>query len=143
MVVNTVHWFRKGLRFHDNPALGESITKADTLRCVYILDPWFAGWITKRGNQQVEEWKITRLSYEDDSEPFGKDRDAAIRKLATKAGVEVFVRISHTHFMIWTNGGLVGQLHKLSQRERGSILKRHIEDQTSGSASKIQRKDST
>ncbi|XP_073709776.1 cryptochrome-1b [Misgurnus anguillicaudatus] len=55
MVVNTVHWFRKGLRFHDNPALGESITKADTLRCVYILDPWFAGWITKRGNQQVEK----------------------------------------------------------------------------------------
>lgn len=43
-----------------------------------------------------QEWKITRLSYEYDSEPFGKERDAAIKKLASEAGVEVTVRISHT-----------------------------------------------
>lgn len=43
-----------------------------------------------------QEWNITRLSYEYDSEPFGKERDAAIRKLANEAGVEVIVRISHT-----------------------------------------------
>jgi len=43
MVVNSVHWFRKGLRLHDNPALQEALNGADTVRCVYILDPWFAG----------------------------------------------------------------------------------------------------
>lgn len=43
MGVNTIHWFRKGLRLHDNPSLRDSIQGADTLRCVYILDPWFAG----------------------------------------------------------------------------------------------------
>uniref|UniRef100_A0A8B9I1W7 Photolyase/cryptochrome alpha/beta domain-containing protein n=1 Tax=Astyanax mexicanus TaxID=7994 RepID=A0A8B9I1W7_ASTMX len=39
MVVNSVHWFRKGLRLHDNPALQEALNGADTVRCVYILDP--------------------------------------------------------------------------------------------------------
>uniref|UniRef100_A0A8C2B709 Cryptochrome-1 n=1 Tax=Cyprinus carpio TaxID=7962 RepID=A0A8C2B709_CYPCA len=144
MVVNTIHWFRKGLRLHDNPSLRDSIIGADTLRCVYILDPWFAGssnvgisrWrfllqcledldaslrklnsrlFVIRGQptdvfpRLFKEWKITRLSYEYDSEPFGKDRDAAIKKLATEAGVEVFVKISHTLYdldkIIELNGG--------------------------------------
>lgn len=43
-----------------------------------------------------QEWQITHLSYEYDSEPFGKERDAAIQKLASEAEVEVIVRISHT-----------------------------------------------
>lgn len=43
-----------------------------------------------------QEWNISRLSYEYDSEPFGKERDAAIKKLASEAGVEVTVCISHT-----------------------------------------------
>ncbi|KAG9335192.1 hypothetical protein JZ751_005541 [Albula glossodonta] len=56
-----------------------------------------------------KEWNITRLSYEYDSEPFGKERDAAIRKLASEADVEVMVRISHTLYdldkIIELNGG--------------------------------------
>ncbi|XP_071393281.1 cryptochrome-1-like, partial [Centroberyx affinis] len=55
------------------------------------------------------EWNISRLTFECDSEPFGKERDAAIRKLASEAGVEVFVRISHTLYdldkIIELNGG--------------------------------------
>lgn len=43
-----------------------------------------------------QEWQISHLSYEYDSEPFGKERDAAIQKLACEAGVEVTVRVSHT-----------------------------------------------
>lgn len=43
-----------------------------------------------------QEWKISRLTFEYDSEPFGKERDAAIKKLAKEAGVEVIVKISHT-----------------------------------------------
>ncbi|XP_068611205.1 cryptochrome-1-like isoform X1 [Brachionichthys hirsutus] len=144
MVVNTIHWFRKGLRLHDNPALQDSLLGADTVRCVYILDPWFAGsssvginrWrfllqsledldsslrklnsrlFVIRGQptdvfpRLFKEWNISRLSYEYDSEPFGKERDAAIKKLASEAGVEVTVRISHTLYdldrIIELNGG--------------------------------------
>uniref|UniRef100_A0A3P9IN33 Cryptochrome-1 n=1 Tax=Oryzias latipes TaxID=8090 RepID=A0A3P9IN33_ORYLA len=123
MTVNTVHWFRKGLRLHDNPALRDSIRGSDTLRCIYILDPWFAGssnvsaalLFVIRGQptdvfpRLFKEWQITRLSYEYDSEPFGKERDAAIQKLASEAAVEVVVRISHTLYdldrIIELNGG--------------------------------------
>ncbi|KAH0506253.1 Cryptochrome-1 [Microtus ochrogaster] len=218
MGVNAVHWFRKGLRLHDNPALKECIQGADTIRCVYILDPWFAGssnvginrWRSlcatvtsvhlcatvvsvrlcatvvsvhlcatimtvrlcativsvrlcatvvsvrlcatvvsvrlcatvvsvrlcvtvcledldsnlRKLNSRLfvirgqpadvfprlfKEWSITKLSIEYDSEPFGKERDAAIKKLATEAGVEVIVRISHTLYdldkIIELNGG--------------------------------------
>lgn len=54
----------------------------NTLMCVYCI--------------LFQEWQITHLSYEYDSEPFGRERDAAIQKLASEAGVEVMVRISHT-----------------------------------------------
>lgn len=40
---HVLHWFRKGLRLHDNPALRLALEGAHTYRCVYILDPWFAG----------------------------------------------------------------------------------------------------
>ncbi|KAM7181945.1 cryptochrome-1 isoform 2-T4 [Macrochelys suwanniensis] len=144
MGVNAVHWFRKGLRLHDNPALRECIQGADSVRCVYILDPWFAGssnvginrWrfllqcledldanlrklnsrlFVIRGQpadvfpRLFKEWNIAKLSIEYDSEPFGKERDAAIKKLASEAGVEVIVRISHTLYdldkIIELNGG--------------------------------------
>nr|XP_040028567.1 cryptochrome-1-like isoform X2 [Gasterosteus aculeatus aculeatus] len=144
MVTNSIHWFRKGLRLHDNPSLADSLLGADTVRCVYILDPWFAGssnvgihrWrfllqslqdldsslrkhhsrlFVIRGQptdvfpRLFKEWNTSRLSYEYDSEPFGKERDAAIRKLACEAGVEVTVRVSHTLYdpdrIIELNGG--------------------------------------
>lgn len=53
MVVNTIHWFRKGLRLHDNPSLRDSVQGADTLRCIYILDPWFAG----SSNVGINRWR--------------------------------------------------------------------------------------
>lgn len=53
MGVNAVHWFRKGLRLHDNPALKECIQGANTIRCVYILDPWFAG----SSNVGINRWR--------------------------------------------------------------------------------------
>ena len=43
-----------------------------------------------------EEWKITKLTFEEDCEPFGKDRDSAISMLAKAAGVDVKVKNSHT-----------------------------------------------
>lgn len=131
MVVNSVHWFRKGLRLHDNPALQEALNGADTVRCVYVLDPWFAGaanvginrWrfllealedldnSLKKLNSRLfvvrgqptdvfprlfKEWKVTRLTFEYDPEPYGKERDGAIIKMAQEFGVETVVRNSHT-----------------------------------------------
>ncbi|XP_037623581.1 cryptochrome-2 [Sebastes umbrosus] len=131
MVVNSVHWFRKGLRLHDNPVLQEALNGADTVRCVYILDPWFAGaanvginrWrfllealqdldsSLKKLNSRLfvvrgqptdvfprlfKEWKVTRLTFEYDPEPYGKERDGAIIKMAQEFGVETVVRNAHT-----------------------------------------------
>ncbi|XP_049580176.1 cryptochrome-2 [Syngnathus scovelli] len=131
MVVNSVHWFRKCLRLHDNPALQEALNGATSVRCVYILDPWFAGasnvginrWrfllealkdldcSLKKLNSRLfvvrgqpaevfprlfKEWKMTRLTFEYDPEPYGKERDNAIIKMAQEFGVETIVRNSHT-----------------------------------------------
>ena len=37
-----IHWFRKGLRLHDNPALLEAIKQSENIYPVFIIDPWFA-----------------------------------------------------------------------------------------------------
>ncbi|XP_053680363.1 uncharacterized protein LOC128731280 [Anopheles nili] len=51
---HTVHWFRKGLRLHDNPALREGLRGARTFRCVFIIDPWFAG----SSNVGINKWRF-------------------------------------------------------------------------------------
>lgn len=48
-----VHWFRKGLRLHDNPALYEGLKNAITFRCIFIIDPWFAG----SSNVGINKWR--------------------------------------------------------------------------------------
>lgn len=35
-----IHWFRKGLRVHDNPALMAACRGSTNLYPVFILDPW-------------------------------------------------------------------------------------------------------
>jgi cryptochrome len=50
---HTVHWFRKGLRLHDNPSLSEGLAGASTFRCVFVLDPWFAG----STNVGINKWR--------------------------------------------------------------------------------------
>lgn len=37
----SVHWFRKGLRLHDNEALNLAIQKNKRLIPLVIIDPWF------------------------------------------------------------------------------------------------------
>lgn len=43
-----------------------------------------------------QEWNVTRLTFEYDSEPYGKERDGAIIKMAHEYGVETVVRNTHT-----------------------------------------------
>lgn len=50
---HTVHWFRKGLRLHDNPALREGLLNASSFRCVFIIDPWFAS----SSNVGINKWR--------------------------------------------------------------------------------------
>lgn len=44
----------------------------------------------------LQEWKVTRLTFEYDPEPYGKERDGAIIKMAQEFGVETVIRNSHT-----------------------------------------------
>ena len=48
-----VHWFRKGLRLHDNPSLRDGLKGVKQFRCIYILDPWFAG----SSDKGVNRWR--------------------------------------------------------------------------------------
>ena len=50
---HSVHWFRKGLRLSDNPALLRGIRRCETFRCIFILDPWFAG----SSNVGTNKWR--------------------------------------------------------------------------------------
>ncbi|KAI5713724.1 hypothetical protein M8J76_004297 [Diaphorina citri] len=56
-----VHWFRKGLRMHDNPSLREGLKGCTTFRCVFILDPWFAG----SSNVGINKWRFLLQCLED------------------------------------------------------------------------------
>ena len=38
---SAIHWFRKGLRLHDNPALVEAC-QSSRLYPIFCIDPWFA-----------------------------------------------------------------------------------------------------
>lgn len=38
----SIHWFRKGLRLHDNPALVEACRNSEKIYPVFVIDPWFA-----------------------------------------------------------------------------------------------------
>lgn len=44
----------------------------------------------------LQEWNITQLTFEEDPEPYGKERDAAICALAAELGVQVVTKPSHT-----------------------------------------------
>ena len=136
---SVVHWFRKGLRLHDNPALlaclkpidGSASDELPILRPVYIIDPWFTKNIkcghnrrrfflqtlqdldcslrklgsrlyVARGDPELvfgilfTKWNVKRITWEEDSEPYSKERDARISLLAAERGIEFETRISHT-----------------------------------------------
>lgn len=126
----SLHWFRKNLRLHDNPALCEAIKESDDFLALYILPPSIPD-----GNISANRWNfliecledlnrsltsigsrllvvqgypaqvipkllkclhITKLTFESESEPFSKQRDAVITHLAESMGVEVVSCTSHT-----------------------------------------------
>lgn len=58
-----VHWFRKGLRLHDNPSLIAAIDALkvkDSLRPIFILDPEIIKWLRVGPNR----WRFLQQSLE-------------------------------------------------------------------------------
>lgn len=45
-------------------------------------------------------WKVTKLTYEYDTEPYSLSRDEAVCALAKKHNVDVVYRVSHTLYNI-------------------------------------------
>lgn len=88
---SVVHWFRKGLRIHDNPAFLEACETARTgnlyLRPIFILDPLITKWLRVGPNR----WRFLQQSLEDLHEQLQKigSRLYVIRGTPT----EVFTRI--------------------------------------------------
>eukprot|EP00638_Chattonella_subsalsa_P000746 CAMPEP_0117762888 /NCGR_PEP_ID=MMETSP0947-20121206/18262_1 /TAXON_ID=44440 /ORGANISM="Chattonella subsalsa, Strain CCMP2191" /LENGTH=540 /DNA_ID=CAMNT_0005584393 /DNA_START=199 /DNA_END=1821 /DNA_ORIENTATION=- len=126
-----IHWFRKGLRLHDNPALQNACNGATKVYPIFILDPHFANpenvgilrynflleSLTDLDNQLrgkgsrlfvlrgepvptlerlIQEWGVTKLTFEMDTEPYAKRRDSEVRSLAEGMGVTVCSECSHT-----------------------------------------------
>lgn len=131
MAKSVVHWFRKGLRLHDNPSLVNAIESQLELYPVFILDPWFVKnakvgpnrWrflqqslvdldaqlrslgsrlFVIRGSPQAvfgeifPAWKVVKLTYESDTEPYAKTRDEKVKKIAHDNNVDVVTMVSHT-----------------------------------------------
>ncbi|XP_062395099.1 cryptochrome circadian regulator 5 isoform X2 [Sardina pilchardus] len=72
MTHNCIHWFRKGLRLHDNPALIAAMRDCKQLYPVFILDPWYPN-NTKIG---INRWRFLIGAL--------KDLDCSLRKLNSR-----------------------------------------------------------
>lgn len=74
MSFRSIHWFRKGLRLHDNPALLDAIKDADQFWPVFILDPWFLEAAEARVG--LNRWRFLMQSL--------VDLDASLTKLGSR-----------------------------------------------------------
>ncbi|XP_038063798.1 cryptochrome-2-like [Patiria miniata] len=57
----SLHWFRKGLRLHDNPSLLAAVRDSQEFRAVFILDPMFV----KSGTVGINRWRFLLQSLQD------------------------------------------------------------------------------
>ncbi|XP_056881411.1 cryptochrome circadian regulator 5 [Takifugu flavidus] len=134
MTHTCIHWFRKGLRLHDNPGLMAALRDCKELYPVFILDPQLHNksvgvnrcrfligalkdldlslrqlntrlFVVRGKPEEVFpklfcQWKITKLTYEYDTEPLSLSRDKTVTRLAEEHGIDVVCKVSHTLFDI-------------------------------------------
>ena len=67
-----IHWFRKGLRLHDNPALVKALEKCSQIYPVFVWDPYFA----RNDFAGPNRWRFLVESL--------KDLDTSLRKLNSR-----------------------------------------------------------
>ena len=71
-MTKSIHWFRKGLRLHDNPALLAAYEGASEVWPVFILDPWFVS----NARVGINRWRFLLQTLE--------DLDKNLRKLKSR-----------------------------------------------------------
>ena len=126
----SIHWFRKGLRLHDNPALLFALEHSSRVFPVFVLDPHFAKpsmvgvnryafllqsltdldaglrrcgsrLYVARGTPDeqlpllVARWGAQLLTFEQDTEPFARDRDQRVCAAMAARGVRTHSVCSH------------------------------------------------
>ena len=47
-------------------------------------------------NEIFSAWKVSKLTFESDTEPYAKSRDAKVQEIAKQHGVDVVTKVSHT-----------------------------------------------
>ena len=72
MAHRSIHWFRKGLRLHDNPAFLAALENSSHIWPVFILDPWF----TKHANVGINRWRFLLQTL--------KDLDDSLKKINSR-----------------------------------------------------------
>ncbi|KAL3824315.1 hypothetical protein ACJIZ3_020344 [Penstemon smallii] len=150
---NSLMWFRKGLRIHDNPALEYAARGSELVYPLFVIDPHYmepdptafspgskrAGLnrirflleslvdldfnLRKIGSRLLvlkgdpadvlirclKEWRINKLCFEFDTEPYYQALDSKVKNYTSAAGIEIFSPVSHTLFnpadIIQKNGG--------------------------------------
>ena len=65
----SIHWFRKGLRLHDNPALGSALRGSQRLYPLFILEPS----VHNQERMGVNPWRFLLEALQ--------DLDGSLRKL--------------------------------------------------------------
>jgi cryptochrome len=129
---SAIHWFRKGLRLSDNPALLQACAEGSKLYPVFIMDPKFCQgqmsvnrhsfllqslhdldkslrdigsrlFVAKGKPDQilpelVKKWNITLVTYECDTGPYSRERDAKVEKKLNEQNCKIVSHYSHTLF---------------------------------------------
>lgn len=132
---SVIHWFKKDLRLHDNPALMEAVRNGGNFYGVYIFDPLAFRDTTSSPNhgrfllqclqdldnklrecgsflyvvrgsplmafrELFTKWEITKLTMEEDNEPYGKRLEDSVIALAKKCDIQVVSKVLHTLYSI-------------------------------------------
>ena len=73
---SVIHWFRKGLRLHDNPALLAALKPVDgeslSVKPVFVLDPWFV----QHGRVGQNRWRFLQQTLE--------NLDSSLKEIGTR-----------------------------------------------------------